>query len=276
MAELITPENPAVTVASVTNPDLREAFLEAHELYMANPGLKGIILHRPDEERLAARPADFDWMQDRMRLLEMEQYSYQEDQIRGHKAEFLATPDYEANEGTGAALERFGITFGGPRVTVEYQNIDATRRDRIDQLTELFGYVRGSIHFETSNAFRPHRDGSGVLARDYYDDERLFSGRRVRYLESRNGPGTLILDTPDSYETETVFSSTRVTSGDPAKARQMREGDILLFFDDMWGDERSLPHSSPDFQIRNGDYRMLDNFDLGAGRRVADLRVGMP
>lgn len=273
MAELITPENPAITVASVTNPDLQAAFIEAHNLYMANPHLRGIILHRPDEERLAA-PADLDWTKDGMRVFEMAAFSYENDTIRGQQATFLATPDFAKNVGTEHSLDRFGGFSDDIRITVLPENLDTLRRERAEALTGMFDFVRGSITFEAANTFRPHFDG-GTTSMAYHDEERLFGGRAVRYLEVRNGPGTLIMDSPDSYTTEEMLGTTVLTSADQSRARQMRQGDILLFFHDLWGSERSLPHSSPDFEVGDGNHRMVDNMTIGAGRRVADLRAAM-
>lgn len=260
---LILPDHPALAIGSVTTPDLRKAFLDAHDLAFANPGLKGVILHRPDAERQAIPP----WME----MSGMEPYNGNITGITGSHYKFLATPEYEAMAGAYEQNARFGGSWAYE--VKNFQTPPPGREAEMAVLGDLFNYVRGQIQTETANLFSVHFDGEGLPVQSWADEDSLFHGRAIRYLRIWQGLETRIFES-GTYDVDVLDDGFYAGQADEADARWLRTGDIFLFFDATWGRSRACAHSSPGYALAEGEKpRLLDNIDLGAGRKLADLRA---
>ena len=264
---MILPDAPARTLASITTPDIRAAFLAAHDQWKANKHIRGAVLHRPDAER--ATPQD--WVD--AALMDARHYAFFGGRSQGLRRPYLATPDYARDVGVEEEAVRYGIPYADDLFTLLPP--PPGRADIITPLTEMFGYVRGNILVEDRNFRSAHFDNEGLPARDWVDETALFDGRGIRYLRVWDGPGTLILDEPGSYEIDRFDGSIYVADPDFSKARELRNGDILLFFDAQAGSQLALAHSSPDFERGDGPERVLESIDLGAGKKLAALRAAL-
>jgi hypothetical protein len=266
----ITPDQPAVTVGSVTTPDLVQAFLDAHALVEANPAMKGVILHRDDPYESQVNWLGGDWQ-----VTGLQAFNFGRGAVTGYEATFLATPDFADKHGTFQRTARYPDTKPS---TIETIVMDPPRLARLEALTSMFGYVRGDIHFESRNDFYPHFDSEGLPVEDYYDRDHLFGGRHLRYLQIHQGPGTLILDGGHTYDLDDDMGYPIINAHSTGveNTRALRTGDIMLFFDAKWGRERALPHGSPPFTL-NGDngYRIMDSYDLGAGFKLAEIKASL-
>jgi hypothetical protein len=124
------------------------------------------------------------------------------------------------------------------------EHLDASRLKTITALSAHFPHTRLTVKYEKRVPFYPHYDRSGTIEPTKIDKTKLFGGRCIRILTTREGEGTLAYDL-EGRVLKKGFKWQGFGKVDLPTPWQLAAGSFMFLPGCDWGRDKALLHSSP-------------------------------